>query len=69
MEERPRKKPGPKPTGVGELIGVRLLPELLAPLDAWAADQEGQPSRPEAIRRILAEHFRRRGLVPKKGRD
>lgn len=48
---------------------VRLLPELLAPLDAWAADREGQPSRPEAIRRILVEHFRRRGLFPKKGGD
>ncbi len=66
MEERPRKKPGPKPTGVGELIGVRLLPELLAPLDAWAAEQDGPPSRPEAIRRILADFFKRRAKLSKK---
>jgi hypothetical protein len=67
MEKIARKKPGPKPTGKGELIGVRLLPELLTPLDTWAAGQDGSPSRPEAIRRILMEHLKRRGLMPKKG--
>ena len=41
-------------TGKGTLIGVRLLDEPLAELDAWIARQE-QPdlSRPEAIRRLV----------------
>jgi metal-responsive CopG/Arc/MetJ family transcriptional regulator len=48
------KKRGPKPTGKGELIGVRLLPDLLKPLDKWIDEQpEPKPSRPEAIRRLL----------------
>jgi hypothetical protein len=64
--EKKRSKPGPKPTGKGEPVLVRLLPELMTPLDAWAADQDGPPSRPEAIRRILTEYFKRRGLMPKK---
>lgn len=57
---------GPKPTGRGEPVLVRLLPEFLMPLDKWAADQDGSPSRPKTIRRILTEHFKRRGLMPKK---
>jgi hypothetical protein len=37
-------------------IMVRLLPAPLESLDAWiAAQPEPQPSRPEAIRRLLAE--------------
>ena len=35
---------------------LRLDPENIEALDAWAARQpEPRPSRPEAIRRILAE--------------
>ncbi len=54
------KKRGPKPTGKGTLVGVRLLPDLLEPLDAWIAEQaEPKPTRPEAIRSILRRHLRR----------
>lgn len=36
------------------MVGVRLQPDQLAKLDAWIAHQPNpQPSRPEAIRRIL----------------
>jgi hypothetical protein len=53
------KKRGPKPTGKGTLIGVRLLPGLLRPLDEWIANQpDPKPSRPEAIRRILQERLK-----------
>ena len=45
------KKRGPKPTGKGTLIGVRLQPDMLALLDGARGDR----SRPEAIRRLLAE--------------
>lgn len=65
-EKKLRKKPGPKPTGKGELIGVRILPELMTPLDAWIA-QQGEPlSRPEAIRLILGAHLKRHGLMGSK---
>lgn len=45
-------------TGKGTLIGVRLLDEQLATLDAWIAAQEPDViipnlTRPEAIRRLL----------------
>jgi hypothetical protein len=50
-----KKRRGPPPTGKGELIGVRLQPPALASLDAWIASQKPAPSRPEAIRHILAD--------------
>jgi hypothetical protein len=47
------KKRGPKPTGVGTPIQVRLQPSGLAAVDAWRKKQPDLPSRPEAIRRLL----------------
>jgi hypothetical protein len=49
------KKRGPPPTGVGTLIGVRLHPPALAALDKWASQQGDQPTRPEAIRRMIEQ--------------
>ena len=49
------KRRGPKPTGKGHVVGVRLQPDDLAALDAWILDQEPRPSRPEAIRTLLKE--------------
>lgn len=55
-----RKRRGPKPTGKGTLIGVRLLPPLLDTIDAWiAAQPDPKPTRPEAIRRLLAEALKK----------
>jgi metal-responsive CopG/Arc/MetJ family transcriptional regulator len=48
-----RKKPGPPPTGKGELIGVRIQPDQMKKLDEWISDQDDRPSRPEAIRRLV----------------
>jgi hypothetical protein len=48
-----KKRRGPPPTGKGTLVGVRLQPDLLAPIDAWAASQEDEPGRSEAIRRLV----------------
>jgi hypothetical protein len=48
-----RKRRGPEPTGKGAPILVRMQPDALAKLDAWAAKQDGEPSRPEAIRRLV----------------
>ncbi len=47
-----------RPPQTGTLVGVRLPPELLVPLDAEIAEQSDQPTRPEAIRRILAERYK-----------
>jgi hypothetical protein len=42
-----------RPSETGTLIGVRLQPESLSRLDAWAAAQDDRPSRPEAVRRLI----------------
>lgn len=49
---QPRKR-GPKPTGKGAPVQVRLQPGELAQVDAWRQQQDGEPSRPEAIRRLV----------------
>lgn len=47
-----KKRRGPVPTGKGILIGVRLQPPELGKLDTWRAKAEGEPTRPEAMRRL-----------------
>ena len=47
----------------GTLIGVRLQSVALTQLDRWIAEQADQPSRPEAIRRLIE-----RGLKAAKGK-
>jgi hypothetical protein len=37
----------------GTLVGVRLQPEQIRAIDAWAAKQKPTVTRPEAIRGIL----------------
>ncbi len=52
----PKTLNGRERTGVGQLVGVRLQPDILVPLDEWIARQpDPKPSRPEAVRRFL-EH-------------
>ena len=40
-------------TGKGTLVGVRILDDPLAKLDAWIVEQGGTMTRPEAIRRLV----------------
>jgi hypothetical protein len=62
---QPRKKRGPPPTGKGKPVQVRLQPDLLEMVDAYARQMEWpirptfwqDRSRPEAIRRILVIYF------------
>ena len=49
----PKKRRGPPPTGHGIQIQVRIKPEKLAELDRWIRAQSDNPSRPEAIRRMV----------------
>jgi hypothetical protein len=48
-------KRGPKPTGQGKTIGVRLQPEELQRLEAWINEQPNSKliSKPEGIRQLL----------------
>ncbi|MEG8022122.1 hypothetical protein [Sphingomonas aerolata] len=47
------KKRGPKPTGQGTPVMVRLQPYQLAALDRWIeAQPEPRLTRPEALRRL-----------------
>ena len=48
----------PRPPAPGTPVMLRLQPDQLADLDAWISAQPDAPSRPEAIRRILAEHLK-----------
>jgi len=50
-----KKRGRPISTGKGMPITVRLQPDQLAALDTWIAKQPDKPSRPEAMRRVLAE--------------
>lgn len=48
-----KKRRGPPPTGIGVQVVVRLQPDPLNSLDKWAAKQSDQPTRAEAIRRLV----------------
>jgi len=52
MTVRKKKRVAP-PAGKGKPIGLRLAPATLARVDRWAASQQDDPSRPEAIRRLV----------------
>jgi|ERR1700722_7283058 len=48
-----KKRRGPPLTGKGVQVVVRLQPDPLSALDKWAAKQSDQPTRAEAIRRLV----------------
>jgi Arc/MetJ-type ribon-helix-helix transcriptional regulator len=48
-----KKKRRPPAAAKGTLIGLRLEPGVLARVDRWAASQQDDPSRSEAIRRLV----------------
>jgi hypothetical protein len=56
----PKKRGRPKTTGKGTLIGVRLHAADLSAIDDWASTQEDQPSRPEAIRRMIEQVLKKK---------
>ncbi|MFT3811059.1 MAG: hypothetical protein QM698_14180 [Micropepsaceae bacterium] len=58
-----KKRRGPAPTGVGQLIGVRMSPEALADLDAWIAKQKQPLSRPQAIRLLVTHALKKPGKL------
>jgi uncharacterized protein (DUF4415 family) len=59
-EKRKRGRPA---TGLGELIGVRIQPDLLARVDEYRLAQNPEQTRPEAIRALLDEALAENGIA------
>jgi hypothetical protein len=47
------KTPKKRPPVTGELVGVRIQPDMATMLDDWRRQQDDLPGRPEAIRRLI----------------
>jgi hypothetical protein len=56
-----RKKPGRPATGNDPVRAIRLSDGFLAEVDAWAAQQEDEPGRSEAIRRLVEIGLKAKG--------
>ena len=56
-----------RPPVDSEQVGIRIERPDLNALDAYAADQDDKPGRPEAIRRILRGELTRLGYLPATG--
>ena len=54
---------GRPPTGIGKALGLRLYPDIEKGLDAYIAKSGEDIGRPEAIRRILTDYLKRRGML------
>lgn len=49
----PKKKRGRPATGKDPITALRLSPKLTHSIESWAADQDDEPNRSEAIRRLI----------------
>ena len=47
------KTPKKRAPVTGELVGVRIQPDMAKQIDAWRRGQDDLPGRPEAIRRLI----------------
>jgi hypothetical protein len=47
------KTPKKRPSVTGDLVGVRIQPDMAKALDDWRRKQDDLPGRPEAIRRLV----------------
>ena len=56
-----KKRRGPPPTGKGVQVVVRLQPEPLNAIDKWVAKHPDQPTRAEAIRRLVEIGLKAKG--------
>ena len=63
----PKKHGGPRPgsgrpaTGKAPTRTLRLTDEFIANVDAWAASQDDEPGRSEAIRRLVELGLKAKG--------
>jgi len=56
-----RKRAGRPPTGQDPVTAIRLSKELRETVDKWADRQDDQPSRSEAIRRLVEMGLKAKG--------
>jgi hypothetical protein len=47
------KTPRKRAAVTGDLVGVRVQPDMAKQLDDWRRKQDDLPGRPEAIRRLV----------------
>ena len=45
----------------GDLVGVRIQPDMAKQLDDWRRKQDDLPGRPEAIRRLVEIGLKAKG--------
>ncbi len=57
------KKSRGRPTVDSEAVMVRLPAPLLTGLKAYISKEDSEIGRPEAIRRILTDYLKRRGML------
>lgn len=62
MKKVERKKPGPKATGKGEQVVVRIQPDLMAALEEHQT-AIGSETRAATIRQVLTDFFKRKGIL------
>jgi hypothetical protein len=55
------KTPKKRPPAAGDLVGVRIQPDMAKALDDWRRKQDDLPGRPEAIRRLVELGLKARG--------
>jgi metal-responsive CopG/Arc/MetJ family transcriptional regulator len=49
------RTPKKRAPATGELVGVRVQPDMAKKLDDWRRRQQDIPGRPEAIRRLVEQ--------------
>jgi hypothetical protein len=49
----PKKGRGRPATGRDPVTAIRLSPGLIKAIEKWAADQDDEPNRSEAVRRLV----------------
>jgi hypothetical protein len=55
-------------TITGELVGVRVQPDMAKQLDDWRRKQDDLPGRPEAIRRLVELGLNAKPISSERGR-
>ena len=55
------KTPKKRAAVTGDLVGVRVQPDMAKALDDWRRRQEDLPGRPEAIRRLVGIGLKAKG--------
>jgi hypothetical protein len=58
-----KSRKGRPSTGIGAPVGLRLYPDIEKGLDTYIAKSGANIGRPEAIRRILTDYLKRRGML------